>query len=163
MNLLSHLLPDRSHIRLKTWNLDPAHSAITLTLQACRITARCPLCGKRSKHVHSRYERTLADLPWGAYTVTIRLRVRRLFCRNSLCERRIFTERLPEIALPWARRTRRLDARLAALGLALGGSAGVRLGAKLGLAASRNTLLRRVRQSPVPPAVTASQYQALSC
>ena len=42
------------------------------------------------------------------------------------------------------------------MGLALGGSAGVRLGAKLGLAASRNTLLRRVRQAPVPPAVTPS-------
>jgi transposase len=106
--------------------------------------------------VHSRYERTLADLPWSAYAVTIRLRVRRLFCRNTRCERRIFTERLPGIALPWARRTRRLDARLTALGLALGGSAGVRLGAKLGLAASRNTLLRRVRRAPVPPAVTPS-------
>ena len=98
----------------------------------------------------------LADLPWGAYAVTIRLRVRRLFCRNVRCERRIFAERVPDIAFPWARRTRRLDARLAALGLALGGSAGVRLGAKLGLAASRNTLLRRVRQAPVPPAVTPS-------
>jgi transposase len=156
MNLFSHLLPDRSHIRLETWNLDPAHSAITLTLRAYRITACCPLCGRRSKRVHSRYERTLADLPWGAYAVTIRLRVRRLFCRNTRCERCIFTERLPGIALPWARRTRRLDTRLTALGLALGGRAGVRLGAKLGLAASRNTLLRRVRQAPVPPAVTRS-------
>src|SRR3954452_9320926 len=156
MNLLSHLLPDRTCVRLETWNLDPAHSAITLTLQARRVIARCPLCGRRSKRVHSRYERALADLPWGAYAVTIRLRVRRLFCRNARCERRIFAERLPDIALPWARRTRRLDARLIALGLALGGSAGVRLGAKLGLAVSRNTLLRRVRQAPVPPTVTPS-------
>src|SRR4051812_35127658 len=156
MNLLSHLLPDRSHVRLETWNIDPVHSAITLTLQMRRITSRCPLCGKRSKRVHSRYERTLADLPWGTYAVTVRLRVRRLFCHDVRCERRIFTERLPEIALPWARRTRRLDARLTALGLALGGSAGVRLGAKLGLATSRNTLLRRVRQAPVPPVVTPS-------
>jgi transposase len=156
MNLLSHFLPDRSCVRLETWNLDPAHSAITLTLQARRVMARCPLCGRRSKRVHSRYERTLADLPWGAYAVTIRLRVRRLFCSNTRCERRIFTERLPGITLPWARRTRRLDTRLTALGLALGGSAGVRLGAKLGLAVSRNTLLRRVRQAPVPPAVTPS-------
>ena len=156
MNLLSHLLPDRTRIRLETWNLDAVRSTITLSLQARRITACCPLCGKRSKRVHSRYERTLADLPWGAYAVTIRLRVRRLFCHNVRCERCIFTERLPGIALPWARRTQRLDARLTALGLALGGSAGVRLGAKLGLAASRNTLLRRVRQAPVPPAVTPS-------
>jgi len=155
MNLLSRLLPD-SRVRLETWNLDPVRSTITLTLRARRITACCPLCGRRSKRVHSRYERTLADLPWGAYAVTIRLRVRRLFCRNTRCKRRIFTERLPEIALSWARRTRRLDVRLTALSLALGGSAGVRLGAKLGLTASRNTLLRRVRQAPVPSAVTPS-------
>jgi transposase len=155
MNLLSRLLPD-SHVRLETWNLDPVRSTITLTLRARRITACCPLCSRRSKRVHSRYERTLADLPWGAYAVTVRLRVRRLFCRNSGCERRIFTERLPAITLPWARRTRRLDIRLTALGLALGGSAGVRLGAKLGLAASRNTLLRRVRQASIPSAVTPS-------
>src|SRR3954451_5081330 len=155
MNLLSRLLPD-SRVRLETWNLDPVRSAITLTLQARRITACCPLCGRRSKRVHSRYERTLADLPWGAYAVTIRLRVRRLLCRNTRCERRIFTERLPGIALPWGRRTQRLDGRLTALGLALGGSAGVRLGAKLGVSASRNTLLRRVRQAPMPSAVTPS-------
>src|SRR3954447_25357894 len=156
MNLLSHLLPDRSRVRLETWNIDPVHSAITLTFQTRRVTAHCPLCGKRSKRAHSRYERTLADLPWGTYAVTVRLRVRRLFCRNTRCERRIFTERLPEIALSWARRTRRLDGRLTALGLALGGSAGVRLGAKLGLVASRNTLLRRVRQASIPSAVTPS-------
>src|SRR3954463_9202835 len=156
MNLLSHLLPDRTCVRLETWNLDPAHSAITLTLQARRVMARCPLCNRRSKRVHSRYERTLADLPWGAHAVTVRLRVRRLFCRNVRCERRIFTERLPGIALSWARRTRRLDGRLTTLGLALGGSAGVRLGAKLGLSASRNTLRRRVRQAPMPSAVTPS-------
>src|SRR3954453_3841467 len=112
MNLLSHLLPARTHVRLETSKLDPVRSAITCSLQARRITACCPLCGRRSKRVHSRYERALADLPWGAYAVTIRLRVRRLFCRNARCERRIFAERLPDIALPWARRTRRLDARL---------------------------------------------------
>src|SRR3954468_8492178 len=156
MNLLSHLLPDRTHVRLETWNLDPVRSAITLTLQARWITAHCPLCGRQSKRVHSRYERPLADLPWGISAVPVRLRVLRLFCRNSRCERRIFTERLPGIALPWARRTRRLDARLTALGLALGGNAGVRLGAKLGLTASRNTLLRRVRRPPAPPLVTPS-------
>lgn len=156
MNLLSHLLPDETYVRLATWNLDPVRSAITLTLQARRITARCPLCGRRSKRVHSHYERTLADLPWGVHTVTLRLRVRRLFCRNIRCARRIFAERLPAIAPPWARGTRRLEDRLTAVGLALGGSAGVRLGNRLGLAVSRNTLLRRVRQASMPFVVTPS-------
>ncbi len=79
-----------------------------------------------------------------------------MFCDNVLCKRHIFTERLPSVAAPWARRTMRLADRLTAVGLALGGSAGVRLGRKFGLVACRNTLLSVVRQAPMPPVVTPS-------
>ena len=156
MNLLSCLLPDTAHVRLETWSLEPASSAIILTLHTRQTTARCPLCGRRSKRVHSRYERTLADLPWGEYAVTVRLRVRRLFCDAPCCERRIFAERLPGVAGPWARKTARLAERLTAVALALGGAAGARLVRKLGLVASRNTLLRLVRRAPLPVVATPS-------
>lgn len=82
----------------------------------------------------------------------LRLRVRRLFCDNPPCERRIFTERLPGIAAPWSRKTARLTAQLTALGLALGGAAG----ARLGLPTTRDTLLRLIRAAPLPPVVTPS-------
>ncbi len=156
MNLLSCLLPDATHVRLETWSLEPAQSAITVTLHARQTAARCPLCGKRSKRVNSRYERTLADLPWGEYAATVRLSTRRLFCDNAGCERRIFAERLPDVAAPWARKTTRLTGRLTAVGLALGGAAGMQLGRKIGLACSRNTLLRLVRRAPLPDLVTPS-------
>src|SRR3954464_11586220 len=148
MNLLPYLLPDRTRVRLETWILDPDHCAITLILRARQVTACCPLCGRRSKRVHSRYERTLADLPWGEYAVTVRLKVRRLFCDAPCCERRLFADRCPGGAAPWARKTVRLADRLTAVGLALGGAAGARLGRTLGLTASRNTLLRLVRRAP---------------
>ena len=64
----------------------------------------------------------MADLPWGGHAVVLRLRVRRLFCDNARCERRIFAERLPGLAAPRARKTARLAGRLTALGLALGGA-----------------------------------------
>jgi hypothetical protein len=64
--------------------------------------------------------------------------------------RRIFTERLPTVVAPWARRTLRLAQRLGALGVALGGKAGVRLGHVWGLWVSRNTLLRLLRRQPEP-------------
>jgi transposase len=112
VNLLSCLLPDAAHVRLEIWSLEPASSTITLTLHTRQITAYCPLCGRLSKRVHSRYERTLADLPWGEYAVTVRLRVRRLFCDAPCCARRIFAERLPGVAGPWARKTARLAERL---------------------------------------------------
>ena len=41
-------------------------------------------------------------------------------------------------------------ARLLAMGLALGGAAGVRLGRHFGLTVSRNTLLRVIRRAPCP-------------
>ena len=156
MNLPSCLLPDATHVRLETWAFKPAQSALTINLRARPATARCPLCSKRSKRVHSRYQRTLADLPWGEHAVTVLLNVRRLFCDNTRCKRNIFAERLPDVAAPWARKTVRLAGRLTAVGLALGGAAGTRLGSKLGLGASRNTLLRLVRQAPLPTLPTPS-------
>jgi transposase len=86
--------------------------------------------------------------------VRLRLRVRKWFCRQRASPRRIFTERLPTIAAPWARRTLRLAQRLADLGVALGGRAGVRLGQCWGLAVSRQTLLHLLRQLPIPAAAT---------
>jgi transposase len=103
--------------------------------------------------------RTLADLPWSGYRVAWRLRVRKLFCRNAICPRRIFTERLPGVVAPWARRTVRLMAHLLAVALALGGAAGVRLSRHFGLLVSRNTLLRLIRRAPWP---AISSLQVLS-
>ena len=150
MNLLSRLLPDPASVWLETWSLEPAPASITVTLRSRPGQTRCPLCARRSKRTHSRYERTLADLPWGEHAITIKLGVRRMFCDNDLCKRRVFTERLPGVVAPWARRTTRLADRLTAVGLALGGSAGARLGRKFGLVACRNTLLNLIRQAPMP-------------
>jgi transposase len=150
------LLPDATHVRLETCSLDQAQSIITLTLHTRQRSLACPLCGKRAKRVHSRYERTLADLPWGAYAVFIRLKIRRLFCDNSQCKRCIFAERVPNVVAPWARKTMRLTGRLTALGLTVGGAAGARLGRQLGLTTSRNTLLRLVRRAPLPSIATPS-------
>jgi len=111
---------------------------------------RCPACKTPARHVHSRYGRTLTDLPGSGYRVTWRLCVRKFFCHNALCPRRIFAERLPGIAAPWARRTMRLMARFLAIGLALGGAVGARLSQSLGLTASRHTLLRVIRRAPCP-------------
>ena len=102
MNLPSRLLPDPASVRLETWAHEPARPAITLTLRSRRRTTRCPSCERRARRVHSRYERALADLPWGDHAIVLRLRVRRLFRDNPRCERRIFAERLPGTAAPWS-------------------------------------------------------------
>ena len=144
------VLPKSAPLHLDTWYLDGAHAQITLLISSTRAAPRCPGCHAPARHIHSRYTRTLADLPWSGYAITWRLRVRTLLCHNRTCPRRIFTERLPGLVAPWARRTLRLAARLLAIGLALGGAAGARLSQSLGLPVSRNTLLRVIRRTPCP-------------
>jgi transposase len=158
-------LPNTIPLHLDTWHLDDARTQITLLVSSIQAEPCCPGCDAPARYVHSYYTRTLADLPWSGYGITWQLRVRKLFCRNAMCPRRIFTERLPGIAAPWARRTLRLMARLLAIGLALGGAAGVRLSQSLGLTVSRNTLLRVIRRAPgpvvIPPQVLSVDDFAL--
>jgi transposase len=156
MELLSQLLPVPLGLQLEAWHVDQAEAEIVLTLTSRQATTRCPVCTMPARRVHSRYRRTLADLPWGRYAVRLGLGVRKLFCDHAGCTRRIFTERLPEVAAPWARRTARLAERLTAVGLALGGSAGARLSRGLAMPTTRNTLLRLIRAAPLPPEATPS-------
>lgn len=70
--------------------------------------AGCPACGCRSRRIHGRYTRTLADLPLGGVPVRLRVRVRKFFCDETSCERKIFAERLEGVAGVYARGTDRL-------------------------------------------------------
>jgi len=144
------LLPDATRLRLEACEVDETTAQITLRVCARPTSVPCPLCTTPTQRIHSHYERTLADLPWAQYRVRLQLRVRKWFCRNRRCHRRIFTERLPTVAAPWARCTLRLAQRLMALGVALGGTAGVRLGHQWDQVVSRNTLLRLLRRQPAP-------------
>ncbi|MBW4640499.1 MAG: transposase family protein [Gloeocapsa sp. UFS-A4-WI-NPMV-4B04] len=49
-------------------------------------TAVCPLCQKSSRRVHSRYYRTLQDLPCASFTLRLQLGVRKFFCLNGGCQ-----------------------------------------------------------------------------
>ncbi len=118
---------------------------ITLTARTSSGIARCPVCGKRSARVHSRYTRTLSDLPWQGIPVTVRLHVRRFFCDERTCRRVIFAERLPGVATRYARRTERLDGWFTHVSFALGGEAGSRLSEVLGIVVSGDTLLNHIR------------------
>jgi transposase len=100
--------------------------------------------------VHSRYVRRVTDLPWHGVRFRLQLSARRFFCDQPNCLRRIFTERLPGVVAPYARRTARLEEWLRALGFALGGEAGARLMRALGLLGSPDTLLRQIRRTPLP-------------
>jgi transposase len=126
------------------------NGGIRIALASSRPAVPCPACGTLAQRNHSRYQRTLADLPWQGLAVTLTLETRRFFCEDASCPRRIFAEPFPELAPARSRRSARLTALLSAVGLALGGEPGARLVDELGLATSPDTLLRLVRRLSAP-------------
>jgi transposase len=134
-------------LRILNIELQPCDDKPTLQvcLQSISRRAYCPICGRVSRRVHSRYQRTLGDLPLGARQVFLVLAVRRFFCGAKRCPRKIFCERLGEMARTHARRTTRMRQALQHIGMADGGRPGGRLAGSLTMPASRTTLLRLVR------------------
>ena len=110
----------------------------------------CPVCGHASRSRHSCYCRCLQDLPWQGAAVELWATVGRFRCRNSSCPRKIFCERLPRIARVYGRQTERASEIVRLIGYVVGGLPGQRLLARLSIATSDDTVLRRVRQKPAP-------------
>jgi transposase len=129
-------------------------STVTLFLRTTSGTADCPLCGRSSRHVHSRYARHASDLPLQGRQTTLGLTARRFFCKNKGCPRAVFCERLPDLILSRGRATIRLTNLQRAVGLALGGEPGACLTEEMGMPVSATTLLRRVKQAASKPVMT---------
>ncbi len=143
---LATILPQLAHLHVASAEF--AVDTVTVRATARSDAACCPSCGARSGHLQGRYQRTVVDRPVGGRRLVLVLRVRRFYCRNAVCPRRIFAERFPGLAEPYARRTDRHQTDLRQIGLALGGRAGARLAERLGLAVSHDTVLRLVAQAP---------------
>src|SRR5258707_8068655 len=119
---------------------------VTITMRAASPTAPCPCCGTISKRIQSRYTRTVRDLPASGRPVHLVLHVRRFFCQESTCIRKIFAERFPSLTLPRVKFTLRLQEALREMGFELGGEAGARLGKKLRYSGRADTIFRVSKQ-----------------
>ena len=128
--------------------LERVDGAVVIRAHARGSTVRCPGCGRRTKRIHSRYERTLADTAVGGQPVAIHLRVRRFVCVRSSCPRRTFVEQVDGLTLRYGRHTVLLRRLLEAIGLALAGRAGARMTTRLATPVSLTTLQRLVRALP---------------
>jgi transposase len=145
--MLTKFLPCFQYLRFESVN--QTAGAITIVAVTKRSTAPCPLCARRSRRVHSQYQRTVADVPLAGVPVVLHIRARKLFCPTPSCPRRIFTERLPAFVAPHARRSHALRLALRRIALAMGGEAGARLAAALAMPTSPDTLLRLIRSVPL--------------
>src|SRR5215218_6431523 len=93
--IASHELLPRG-LKLESLSIEAGHVSICVGSGATRCV--CPVCGHRSARAHSRYHRTVSDLPWHGISVTLNIRARRFFCDDPSCKRKIFCERLPDVA-----------------------------------------------------------------
>jgi transposase len=85
------LLDLPTHLRLEQIEMTP--STLILSLAVETSEAACPLCQHLSHRVHSHYTRTLADLPCATKALRLLVLVRRFFCENEACARKIFLPR----------------------------------------------------------------------
>lgn len=154
LELPSCILVDPDVTQVLDVGLDVDTQALVLTMESTPTTAACPRCGHAAPRIHSRYQRKLADVSWACVPVRIHVRVRRFFCDQPACLQRIFTERLPTIMHPYARRTTRLARIQQQVGLLLGGAAGTVLCTALGIPAGVDLLLTLIRRCPLPPMAT---------
>jgi len=120
-------LSDELHIEQVTVS---AHELLVSVISSSP-TACCPLCGVQAWHV------------------TLLLTVRKFFCPNPNCLRKIFAEQFPDLVPSYARLTTRLREALVALGFATSGEVASRLAPRLGMQVAPTTLLRRVRAVPL--------------
>lgn len=135
------VLPGRNVLVLESVSDEKTHFIVKVR---CEQEARCPGCRRISKACHSRYVRTLQDLPWQGRTVYLHVSVRRFRCRNRRCAREIFAERLPDIGHQYARRTARLLEVVRWVGYAAGGLPGSRLLSRLAIPVSDDSVLRAI-------------------
>jgi transposase len=135
-------------------HISASDTGILLELVASRPAVACPSCSVLSSHVHSLYQRTVADLPWAGVAVTLHLHVRRFSCRHPACSRATFSESLLEVVAPSARRSLRLANEQRQLGLQVGGAVAARTAQRQGMKASPSTILRLIRRTQLPERLT---------
>jgi hypothetical protein len=141
------IIPDLSDLVIEQVSMT---TEVTITVRAASPTAPCPCCGIISKRIQSRYTRTVRDLPASGRPVHLVIHVRRFFCQERTCVRKIFAERFPALTLPRVKFTLRLQEALREMGFELGGEAGARLGKQLSYPGSPDTILRLVKRAERP-------------
>jgi transposase len=127
------------------------------------VAVACPGCGKPARRVHGYHQRRLADLPVGDRSVVVELRVRRLVCETRECSRQTFREQVPDVTERHARRTPRLSALIADMGVVLAGRAGAAVLSRVAVTVSRTTVLRLLMavptgNRPVPEVLSVDDF-----
>src|SRR6266852_2447214 len=115
-----------------------------------RPSSPCPRCSMPSSAIHSSYRRHPKDLPCAGRPIRLVFTVRKFFCRNLDCSRKVFTERLADFIETSSRLTKRLRTAVQDIGFATGGKGGEQLGDKLAIPVSETTVFCSLFLVPLP-------------
>lgn len=111
----------------------------------CTVT-KCKYCGMESYSVHSRYIRTISDLPIQDYQVKLVITVPKFFCTNKACHHKTFAYQLP-FAAANSLRTRRLDHFIYQVGMRHSSLEAEKQISNSHVSVSNNTILRIIKKS----------------
>jgi len=123
---------------------------VLVHVSSYRASSPCPRCSMPSSAIHSSYRRHPKDLPCAGRPIRLVFSVRKFFCRNPDCSRKVFTERLADFIETSSRLTKRLRTAVQDIGFATGGKGGEQLGDKLAMPISETTVLSSLYLVPLP-------------
>ena len=149
------ILPGDVHLKADSIVLQHT-SRFVINAFASQPGSCCPVCSKNSVRIHSKYRRELSDLPISGHSVCIKLTARKYFCDNSLCPRRVFTERFGNEIRPYSRRFVRSNDLLFRIAVALGGNQGSVISSFISQPVSASTMLRIIKNHAIEEKTTTS-------
>ena len=111
--------------------------------------SNCPICGSVSHKIHSTYIRRLQDMPCAGMPVELSLELRKFFCNNPQCKRKIFAEPIENFR-PYSRRTERAKELLIKIGMEVSSRKSSYLSSIVGVPVSASTALRMINKVELP-------------
>ncbi|MCE4092461.1 ISL3 family transposase (plasmid) [Priestia megaterium] len=109
----------------------------------------CPSCHTLSHRIHSRYVRSLQDVPAHGKSTYVQIQTRKFFCDKCSCPQAIFTERFTWLGT-YQRKTKRLQEMLKSIVLSTSCKVASRLSKHLGIVTGHHTLLRLLHRLKLP-------------
>ena len=148
------ILPANVQLRADSIYSEPG--ILYIDTSVCQTCSICPVCNQKSSKIHSRYSRTLLDLPISGHLSKVKLKARKYFCGNRECPRKVFTERFDCEIKPYYRRMIRSNDLLARMALELGGNTGSAISRYVGIPVSPSTILRVIKRLDIQPKTLTS-------
>src|SRR5260370_13315973 len=135
---------------LEMASISDTSEELLVRMTSHRASSPCPQCAMPSSAIHSSYQRHPRDLPCVGRPIRLVFTVRKFFCRNPDCSRKVFAERLPDFIEASSRLTKRLRTAAQDIRFATCGKGGEQLSDKLGMGISDATLLWSLFLVPLP-------------